>query len=101
MHWIIYYGDRSTFSSKDGDPFHAPAVNVQVVVTDGALQFSKENYYWNDDFGWQGCDIYGLHDYFYTYKGPKAMLFGRSIRDEDFWAIVKRATDERDAAKVG
>jgi hypothetical protein len=94
MAWKIYYGDGSTFSSEDGDPFHAPTSNVQVVDNDGKLQSGKTAYYWNAETGWNGCDTPGLWDYLLMYRGPKAVLFGRSIRDEDYWEIRKRAKIE-------
>jgi len=94
MGWEIYYGDKSTFSSEDGDPFHAPQNNVQVVNNNGKLYYGKDAYYWRPDVGWNACDIPGLWDYLLMYRGPKAVLFGRSIRDEDFWETVKRAKVE-------
>ena len=104
MKWIIYYGDDSTYSDEDGDPFYAPSNNVQVIICDGGIQSAKTAYYWNSDggwSGWNGCDEAGLWDYLLMYVGPKAVIFGRSIRDDKFWAIMKRAIKERDEAKMG
>jgi hypothetical protein len=94
----IYYGDGSTYS---GDPFYAPPNNVQVIVNDGAIQSGKTAYYWNPDNGWNGCDTFGLWDHLLMFVGPKAVLFGRTIRDDDFWETMKRAIKERDEAKMG
>ena len=100
MRWRVYYGDNSVFSSYDGSPFEAPQVNVQAVTFEDAsergfgLMQGKDAYYWHDNIGWSGCDSMGLFDYLMFYRGPKAVLFGRSIRDETFWAIVGRASQE-------
>lgn len=94
MTWKIYYGDGSTFSNENGDPFHAPSHNVQAVNNNGKTRHGKDAYYWHRDLGWKGCDIPGLWDYLLMYVGPKAVLLGRTIRDEDFWEIVKRAKVE-------
>jgi len=91
MNWRVYYGDGSTFSSGDGDPFHAPPSNVQVVSQDGKLQSGKDAYYWKPEFGWQACDQAGLADYLMMYVGPKAILYGRTIRDEAYWGVRQRA----------
>jgi hypothetical protein len=93
--WKIYYPEGLTFSDKDGDPFHAPQNNVQVVNNNGKIQSGKDAYYWNPDLGgWNGCDLDGYWDYMKMYVGPKAVLFGRTIRDEDYWEIRKRAKIE-------
>jgi hypothetical protein len=100
MLWRIYYGDDSAFSDRDGSPFDAPATNVQAIVkrADNASGFvigqGKDAYYWHRDNLWMPCDMMGLYDYLMFYKGPKAVLFGRTIRDKDFWACVDRATKE-------
>lgn len=98
MRWRVYYADGSTYSDRDGDAFHAPTAGVQVVVMEtpsGApLRYGKDAYYWREDVGWQACDTPGLWDYLLMYVGPKAILIGRSIRDEDFWRILERAQRE-------
>ena len=96
--WRIYYGDGSIYSNEDGDAFHAPPSNVQVIINDGAVQSGKTAYYWNPDNGWNGCDTFGLWDHLMMFIGPKAVLFGRTIRDDKFWEIMKRALKERDEA---
>lgn len=99
--WRLYYGDGSTFSSADGPPFDAPPANVQVVVCQDSstptgfnLRHGLDAYYWRDDVGWQGCDVPGLWDYLMMHRGPKVVLFGRSVRDDDFWKIVSRSSTE-------
>ena len=91
--WKVWYGDGSTYT---GDPFLAPPANVQVVIhrADNKqgydVNWGKDCYYWKDD-RWVACDDWGLRDYMMMHIGPKAVLFGRSLRDEDFWAIKEKA----------
>lgn len=99
--WKIYYSGGKTYSSEDGDAFHAPRVDVQVVVQDGGIQSGKTAYFWNPEIGWNACDWPGLWDYLQSFDGPQSVIFGRSIRDEEFWETMKRAEVERDEAKVG
>ncbi len=94
----IYYGDGSTYSE---DPFFAPPAGVQAVVQACStkalgyeIMIKRHAFYWKDDCGWRTCDTAGLWDYLMMYHGPKAVLFGRSIRDEAFWDIAKKATLE-------
>lgn len=101
MRWRIYYGDGSTFTDRDGSAYDAPPSNAQVLAVEDsqaptgfALWHGKDAYYWNPDFGWIGCDYAGMWDYLLMYRGPKALLFGRSLRDDAFWAIVERAGRE-------
>ena len=93
--WKIYYGDGSTYSD---DPFLAKATNVQVVAqSEGGkpiLMHGKDAYYWRPDIGWQGCDMVGLWDYLMLYQGPKAVLFGRTLRDVEFYDILKCAIEK-------
>lgn len=94
--WRIYYGNGDTYSDRDGSPFYAPSTNVQVLareMADGAIGLShgRDAYYWRDDFGWNGCDAPGLWDYMLNHVGPKQVIFGRTIRDDAFWATVDRA----------
>ena len=89
---MIYYGDGTVY---DGDPFHAVPHNVIAVKVEGRpLWHSRDYYYWHKDMGWVPCDEAGMWDYWLNYVGPKNVLFGRNIRDDDYWNIVKRAAEE-------
>jgi hypothetical protein len=101
MRWRIYYGDDSTYSDRDGSPFDAPRTNVMVVCTETTgsrrpfrPQYGLDHFCWHADSGWRGADWSGFMDYMMMIPGPKAVLFGRTIRDDKFWAIVKRALAE-------
>lgn len=88
----IYYGDGSVYS---GDPFQAVPNNVIAVSVEGRpLWHSRDAYYWHKDMGWVPCDVPGMWDYLLNYVGPKAILFGRNVRDDVYWEIVKRATED-------
>ncbi len=93
----IYYDDGSTYSS---DPYFAPSTGVQVVIQENItrsvgfdLFCGKDAYYWKDG-RWFQCDIPGMWDYLFMYVGPKAVLFGRTIQDDDFWNMVTHAKNE-------
>ena len=111
MRWRIYYGDGSTFSDRDGEPFDARPDGVQVVAIESkaapsgvALQHGqpyKGMWVWKHDGLdpptepiWHLVDEAGLWDYLLMYRGPKAVLIGRTIRNEAFWALMSRASKE-------
>lgn len=97
MKFRIYYGNGETYS---GDPFHAPRVNVQAIAIEdpdasrGCKTITgKDAYYWKHG-RWYGCDTPGMWDYLYFHDGPIAIIFGRTIRDDDYWRMVQRANKE-------
>ena len=111
MRWRIYYGDGSTFSDKDGSPFYARQDDVQVVVIESTSapngyalmhgQPYKGMWVWKHDGlkpdtdpVWHLVDEAGLWDYLLMYRGPKAVLIGRTIRNEIYWEIMSRASKE-------
>ena len=98
MRWRIYYSDKEPYV---GDPFLAPQTGVQAIAQEdpGASRgyrviVGKDAFYWTPETGWRGCDEMGLWDYLMTFRGPKAVLFGRMARNEDYWATVRRAKNE-------
>ncbi len=98
MKFRIYYIDREPYT---GDPFLAPQTGVQAIAQedrDGRRGYKvlrgKDVWYWKPDTGWRGCDEAGMWDYLMMYRGPKAVLFGRMARDEDYWAVFRRAKNE-------
>lgn len=106
MRFRIYYGDGSTYS---GDPFLAPSANVQVIAQEdsspkgwilihgiaNASQSYMGWYTWRDDgYGWDIHDEAGFYDYLFNYRGPKAILLGRTIPSQDFFKILDRAGKE-------
>ena len=99
MKFRVYYGDGSTYS---GDPFEAPRCNVQAIVNENPASpqgfdvctGSKSDYYIWRDGQWWDCDEAGMWDYLLLLTGPKSILFGRTMRNEEYWAIVARAQKE-------
>ena len=83
----IYYDDGTVY---EGDPFQAKPAGVIAVVSD-VVRHSRDAYYWHKDMGWTPCDVPGMWDYLLNYVGPKNVLFGRNVRDDLYWEIVKRA----------
>lgn len=92
MRFRIYYADRSTYSDTNGTPFDAPAFGVQWVTTMLPRWWGiyGQDYYWLDNDRWEGGNIGGLIDYLQR-PGPRKVLWGRTIPDEDFIAIRERA----------
>jgi hypothetical protein len=96
--WLVYFEDGSTWH---GDPFRPPRrTGVQVIA--GArptekgfgLDHGKHYYVWRHG-EWCGVDEGGYWDYIITYLEPQSVLLGRTMqRNEDFWAIVRRAGKE-------
>lgn len=95
MKYRIYYADGATYS---GDPFLAPASGVQAVaVEDGDgfnVRASRDYYCLRPDVGWFSTDIGGMWDYIITHRGPKAILLGRYIRNEEYYKAIDRANKE-------
>ena len=103
MRWKIHYGDGSTFSSNDGDPFDAPALNVQIIVVRdddpssqlGRYPVHRFDYYWWDEPDWFGGDLFGLFDYL-SRPGAKRVLFGRTVANAEHQAIIDGALADPD-----
>ncbi len=97
MKFRIYYDNGDTYSD---DPFLAPATGVVVITIEDVkanngfrITKSKDAYYYKEG-RWWGCDDMGMYDYLMSYVGPKAVLFGRTIRDDLYWEITQRAIKE-------
>lgn len=97
-HWAIYYDDSSRYTDADGAPEDAPARGVIAIAQEhpevGRVTLTRDDFYWwMGDDGWYGGDIFGLWDYLCT-PGWKRVLFGRSVPDERYHAIVEQATED-------
>ena len=91
MHWYIYYADQEPWQ---GAVEEAPERGVQAIVQEdpdlGWHALSCCDYYiWIGD-RWLGVDVFGLWDYLAS-PGWKRVLFGRTIRNEEYVAIYRRA----------
>lgn len=97
--WRIYYDDGTTFDSDDGPPHLAPKRGVQAIVRDdpqtGFMVLEGHDHYWWEHDQWVGGDKYGFFDYL-SRSGRKVVLFGRSIRREEYERIVNEARNDPD-----
>lgn len=90
--WKIFYGDDTEFSSEDGLPEQAPALNVQIIVQaderTGRYNQSGVDYYVFRDGRWIGVDIFGLFDFLME---SGLVKFGRTIGSKKFNKIYQTA----------
>ena len=103
--WKIYYGDGSTFTDADGEPYDAPRTNVQMVVQPddhhGYELCSEFDYYYfePETWGWYGADIFTVWDVMVRCRQP-LILFGRMLSTPEYRALVTRVLDELPAPKT-
>ena len=99
MNWIIYYGDKSTFTSVDGGPQEAPGTDVQIIVQRNRDPAERNYLVWEHDYYrwdheneiWLGVDLFGLWDYLFNSVGAKIVKAGRSIDSDVYDDIVSLA----------
>lgn len=95
--WEITYDWRDetgrffTYTS-DQDPFLAPGQGVQIIRQVKAhgtvgMQYMRD-FYWLKNGVWYGSEIFGLWQYL-TEPGPKKVIFGRTMDDNDEFTRVK------------
>lgn len=96
--WIVFYGDGSTFSNLDGEPYQAPRANVQILIQLDAdnkwVFYEKRDHYvwgWRAPNEWVDVDYTGLQDYRWNHLDIMAELHGRWISNDDFDKIRKTA----------
>ena len=100
MRWKIYYSG-ATFSDLDGSAYDAPARDCQMIACSdqdhGWYLCRSDHYYWYlpDSDLWQGGDMFGLFDYLIE-PGQKRVLFGRTISNDEFQAVLSLATNDPD-----
>jgi hypothetical protein len=98
--WRIYYGDGSTVSD-DVDPFTVPGVDVQAIVQRdadvGRYVLHHMDFYWwvEADRQWHQGDVFGLWDYL-ARPGPKKVVFGRSLDNQSYKALLTVAVNDPD-----
>jgi len=100
VQWKIFYSD-GTYSSDDGPPELAPKRDVQTIaVADEVVgrRIERGNDYYIYDTGrggWRGVDQFGMYDYLIR-PGFKIILFGRTLSDDDYREVWKRASKDPD-----
>ena len=106
VQWRIYYANGETFDSLLGDPQHAPATGVIVIVQESPLQNENpyiqhmtDYYVWLGTH-WLGCDLLRLYQYWFVdgakYDFPRAALAGETVMNEHFLAIRLEAKSDKD-----
>lgn len=99
MDWRIYYGDGTTFTSEEGTPSDAPALDVQAIVTRtnadrrNVVSVHGWDYYWRLDGEWWGGDLFGLFDALLRKAHP--VLFGRTIDTNRHGEIIAQAVKDK------
>jgi hypothetical protein len=101
IRWRIWYEGGATFSDLDGIAFDAPARGVQAIAqaepsVGRQINAHRDFYWWRPEKGqWFGGDIFGLWDYLVE-PGPKKVIFGRSVKNEEYDAVIKRVLADPD-----
>jgi hypothetical protein len=102
--WWVVYGDRSIYRGSGAeDAYAAPTRDVQAVLSpcpDHGWELWRR---WNTDYyvylhgldRWRGVDQFGLYDYLCE-PGPKRVLFGRTMLDEEYRALLQWLTTHPD-----
>lgn len=99
--WCIYYADGSFLRDCDISPENVPRRGIQVIAVednDAGQAFLRNNdYYWWDYEidSWSSGDIFGLFDYLLE-PGVKIVLFGRTISNDEYRAIMIKAVSGDD-----
>jgi hypothetical protein len=99
MKWRIWYGDGSDYSDRQGSPFEAPRVDVQVIA-----QFNEQvgyevisggdYFYWEPERGgWRTTSGFGLYDHLIRCKQP-LILFGRHMTDAEWTRLFLKVKAE-------
>lgn len=99
MDWKVWYDDGGAVSSEDCSVPDVPTRGVQAIaypdLATGYRVLSQHDYYWweHDAGQWFGGDTFGLWDYL-AQPGWKKVLFGRSMTDEEYEALLRRASND-------
>lgn len=97
--WRIYYGDKTTFDSTQGEPQDAPTTGVICIVQKhpayGFVVTAMKDFYWWQNGEWWASDQAGFWQYMFT-TGYKIVTFGVSVPAPVFQEIMAKATEDRD-----
>lgn len=95
----IYYIDGSTY---EGDPFLAPRAGVAVIMQDEGGErgphalYDRDYYVWLNRYGpgWVNMDWAGWMQYMLLERQPQVTLFGAVMKNDEWFAILRRAKEE-------
>lgn len=91
MKYRIYYGDNT---ETEDEILGARDVQIILQVDPGRgpyFQSGSDYYVWREDH-WRGVDIFGLFDYL---MDSGLVLFGRTIKNEEYQAIYQKAKGDK------
>ena len=101
--WEIFYSDGTSLTSEEIDPFEIQNhEDVQVIIQEDDenswVTLALVPFFVYDDRGkgwkwWRVEDHFGL-DHYLRQPGPRCVLFGTWIEDEDFRRILNGARDK-------
>jgi hypothetical protein len=102
--WVVWYSDRSSFSSEDGEPWDAPRTGVQCIQVAhsscGSYTLAEQDFYcWHLDpekDTWVPHDTQGMYQYLQD-KNIKhhTVLFGYWIPRETYADIRHKAGKDK------
>lgn len=101
MHWRIYYGDGTTFSSTEGAANDAPPHGVVAIVYPdpeiGRAVLHQWDWYYLKGGSWWGSDTFGLLDQF-MHHAPEitAVKQGRTFTNAAYRAALQAAVEDPD-----
>ena len=104
INWRIYYSDKSTFDSTQGEPCDAPGYGVICIVqpdddTGRLIMHKWDFYYYVPSTGqWWGSDLQGLLDRLSARLPVVAMCQGRSVTTRLYGEILGMADKDIDFA---
>jgi hypothetical protein len=98
--WIIFYTDRSTFTSDDGGPADAPGWDVQAIACNDPQTghvVAGRDFYWIEDGQWTGGDFASLLQWLVGQGVLKVGRFTSNARWDEITAEAHRALDRKSA----
>lgn len=103
VRWKIFYSDRSTFDSTQGDPSKSPKMGIICIVYPDELvgrviMHKWDFYYWHPiEMQWWGTDIFGVVlDLFMDDQPHKAGRSGRNASNKNYQEIMAAADKDPD-----
>ena len=86
----VFYGDGSVVEFAPGVPTRNVQAILQPHLDVGAEIVTGGDYYVFEDGHWRAVDIFGLFDFL---MDTGLVLFGRTINSEEYYKIMKYASD--------
>lgn len=105
INWRIYYADKSTFDSSQGEPEDAPATRIVVIIQRHHDSQEKAYFQWMKDYyifkhnRWFAVDYSALLFYWFIEKHdhPRASLAGETVDNETWDELGRIAREDRNS----